>query len=403
MTSPATTPAETFAWLIAPICPTRFEREFYERELCILSRTDADYFARLLKIRDLDVALGTHNVTPHEINVVRGDDRIPRDTYTYGSGAIDPLAVARLFDEGATVIFNQFHRRIPALGELCSALGKVFSSRLQTNIYLTPPDAQGFKTHWDTHDVFVLQVLGRKHWSVYDTKVTLPLRGQTFERNSDSPGPVTAQFELGPGDGVYIPRGLIHSARSSSEASLHITLGVTTFTWVDFFIESVASAALRESLLRRSLPMRFTDESFPTEACQGLVQEKLDLLVSRLVPSEVWQHFRLELLSSNTPLFTDLWSSRLCAESTTLASRWRKRRGLRVELRNRADDCVLCFCGKEMQFPRSMLPVVHFVANADTFSVSDIPDSLDDEKKVAVVRRLVREGFLQAETDQQAE
>ncbi len=32
---------------------------------------------------------------------------------------------------------------------------------LQINAYLTPPGSQGFATHYDTHDVFVLQVDGR--------------------------------------------------------------------------------------------------------------------------------------------------------------------------------------------------------------------------------------------------
>jgi ribosomal protein L16 Arg81 hydroxylase len=32
----------------------------------------------------------------------------------------------------------------------------------QTNIYLSPPNAQGFGTHFDSHDVFVLQVAGSK-------------------------------------------------------------------------------------------------------------------------------------------------------------------------------------------------------------------------------------------------
>ena len=31
---------------------------------------------------------------------------------------------------------------------------------LQVNAYLTPPDSRGFNKHFDTHDVFVLQILG---------------------------------------------------------------------------------------------------------------------------------------------------------------------------------------------------------------------------------------------------
>ncbi len=341
------------------------------------------------------MALGTHNVRPGEVAVVRGKEDIPRSTYTDDAGVVDPIGIARLFDEGATITFNQFHRRIPTLGDLCSALGKVFSSRLQTNIYLTPPDAQGFKPHWDTHDVFVLQVAGRKQWSVYDAKVTLPLKGQGFDPERDTPGEVTTEFELGPGSAVYIPRGLMHSARSTSEASLHITLGITAFTWTDFLVETVAATALREPALRHALPLRFADGGFPPEERERLVREKLEVLVTRCVPAEVWERFRNDVLALNAPLFTDVLSSRLRDQSIGQASRWTRRRGLRVDLRSRGEGCVLFLLGKEVQFPPVMRQAVEFIVKSDSFVTADVPKCPDDEGKTVLVRRLVREGLLQ--------
>ena len=204
---PEESASDAFVWLIAPVGATRFERDFYERHWCLIERTDTAYYADLLDVRDLDSVLGAHNVTAPEVNLVRGDDSIPKRAYVDSSGRVDALAVAKLFDEGATVAFNQLHRRIPALSLLCASLGKVFSSRLQTNIYLTPADSQGFRPHWDTHDVFVLQISGRKQWTIYDTLVTLPLKGQGFDPDRHVPGRATAEFELGPGSAVYIPRG----------------------------------------------------------------------------------------------------------------------------------------------------------------------------------------------------
>ena len=202
------TPQQAYAWLIDPLAALEFEQRYYERQLCHIARADADYYASLLGFRDLDTVLGTHNVAHPDINLVRGDDEVSKSAYTHASGMIDPHAVAKQFDDGATVTFNQLHERLPALADLCASLGQVFCSRVQTNIYLTPSNAQGFRPHWDTHDVFVLQISGQKHWSIYDTKVTLPLKGQVFDSSRDEPGPVREQFELGPGSAVYIPRGL---------------------------------------------------------------------------------------------------------------------------------------------------------------------------------------------------
>jgi ribosomal protein L16 Arg81 hydroxylase len=97
---------------------------------------------------------------------------------------------------------------LPSLANLCRAVERTFSSHFQTNIYLSPPHAQGFKTHFDSHDVFVLQVSGSKLWTLYDTGVVLPLRGQAFDPDKHAPGPPTRELTLHSGDVLYCPRGL---------------------------------------------------------------------------------------------------------------------------------------------------------------------------------------------------
>ena len=233
---------------------------------------------------ELDIVLGTHSASYPDISLVRGDGDVAPGEYTNDAGRIQPLEVARHFDDGATVIFRQLHKRVPTLARLCVALGRRFSSRVQTNVYLTPPDAQGFAPHWDTHDVFVLQISGAKRWSIYDTQVRLPLRGQRFKPGTP-PGDVSNELELGPGSAVYLPRGLMHSARSTGQASLHVTLGLTAFTWAEFLVESVTAAALEEESLRRNLPREFAREGFPVAERERLFGEKLAFVQSRFDPA----------------------------------------------------------------------------------------------------------------------
>ena len=198
-----------YAWLIDPLPTAEFERDYYEQRLLHVRRQAPAYYAELLSVTDLDIVLGTHAAGHRDIKLVRGDGNVASREYANDAGRVQPLEVARHFDDGATVVFNQLHTRVPALARLCVALGRHFSSRVQTNVYLTPPDAQGFAPHWDTHDVFVLQISGTKRWSIYDTKVRLPLKGQRFEPGT-SPGDVSDEFELRPGSAVYLPRGLMH-------------------------------------------------------------------------------------------------------------------------------------------------------------------------------------------------
>ncbi len=383
-----------YAWLIDPLPPAEFERDYYEQRLLHVPRAAPSYYTELLSVADLDVVLGTHSAGRGDINLVRGDGSVPSREYTNDAGRVHPLEVARLFDDGATVVFNQLHKRVPALARLCVALGRRFSSRVQTNVYLTPPDAQGFAPHWDTHDVFVLQIGGTKRWTIYDTKVRLPLRGQRFEPGTP-PGDVSDEFELGPGSAVYLPRGLMHSARSTGESSLHVTLGLTAFTWAEFLVESVTAAALEEESLRRNLPRSFADEGFPAGERHRLLGEKLALVRSRLDPEVVWRRFSDEVLATDVPLFTDLLGQRLRRDRLTPGSRVRRRAGLITEAVTEGETCLLRYCGRELRLPVAVWPALRFATTAGEFAVEDLPDCLDAEGKLTLVARLVREGVLQ--------
>ena len=383
-----------YAWLIDPVPTAEFDRDYYERRLLHVRRESPAYYAELLSPADLDTVLGTHSAGHRDVSLVRGDGNVPPGDYTNDAGRVQPLEVARRFDEGATVVFNQLHKRVPALARLCVALGRRFSSRVQTNVYLTPPDAQGFAPHWDTHDVFVLQISGTKRWTIYDTPVRLPLRGQRF-RPGTPPGDVSDELELGPGGAVYLPRGLMHSARSTGEASLHVTLGLTAFTWAELLVESVSAAAIENESLRRNLPPGFAREEFPAAERERLFAEKLAIVQSGFDPEAVWRRFADEVLAADVPLFTDLLGQRLRGDRLTPRSRVRRRDGLLTEAVAGGETCLLRFCGRELRLPAAVWPALRFAATADEFAVEDLPDCLDAEGKLTLVTRLVREGVLQ--------
>jgi len=63
------------------------------------------------------------------------------------------------------------------------------------------------------------------------------------------------EFDLEAGDVVYIPRGAIHSAKSSTDVSLHITTGLIAYTWADLLLQAVVAAGMDDVKLRENLPM----------------------------------------------------------------------------------------------------------------------------------------------------
>jgi hypothetical protein len=88
---------------------------------------------------------------------------------------------------GATISLPAFHRASRSVGELTSALADHFDHAGHANAYITPGNASGFTPHHDTHETFILQIGGRKHWSVHEPPLMLPHRSQPYTPQGYTP------------------------------------------------------------------------------------------------------------------------------------------------------------------------------------------------------------------------
>jgi hypothetical protein len=67
-----------------------------------------------------------------------------------------------------------------------------------------------------------------------------------------------------------------------------------------------------------------------------------------------------------------------------------------AELVSRNGDVALVFEGRDVSFPAHAADELQAVFEADgPFTASELPGSLDEAGRIVLVRRLVREGFLQ--------
>jgi ribosomal protein L16 Arg81 hydroxylase len=385
---------DAYRWVINPMTPDEFRSRYYEKAVCHIRRGNPSYFSELLSIDQLDRVLTTGLAKHPEISLVQNEKNILRQDYVGSDDRVDPVRATRLFRQGATIIFTHLHDRLPSLGRLCEGLEHVFSSRMQTNIYLTPPSAQGFAPHWDTHDVFILQVAGTKHWRIYDTKIPLPLRGQHFDSTVHDTGPVNMEFDLEPGDAVYIPRGAIHSAASSAETSLHITTGLTAYTWTDLLLQAVVAAGMSDVTLRQNLPMGWPAR-FEDAQLAGEYKARVDRLVAHLSTATPPFSVLGESLSEGYgSLSIGLLQRAILASELTLASVVTMRRDAVAELAADGEQCMIRCGSKEFEMPASALPALRRLEERQACPVGALPDSLDDESKLVLVRRLMAEGIV---------
>lgn len=274
---------DSLGYLIGAERTGDFFEKIYEREPLVVVHDDATRFDGLLSIDDVDRIVTGTDLRDGQLDLANAARRMNKSEFVDSAGYVDRGAVADLYRGGATIILQQAHQLDPRLGRLCRSLEYVFSSHVQTNLYLTPPNAQGFRTHYDNHDVLVIQVAGEKRWRLYGTPVDTPYRGEAFELGKYESGELKHEFVLKAGDCAYVPRGLMHDAvTSGASPSLHITVGLITRTWADLMLEAVSEAALRLPDLRRSLPPGYARPGFDRDRARAELRRMAELVAKEI-------------------------------------------------------------------------------------------------------------------------
>lgn len=382
-----------FERVITPVSTAHFIERFFGRELLKLHRTQPGYFADLVSVETLDAFLGTVWPRHTQVFAVRAEREVTEIDYTGADGHIDPIRLLTLFQDGATISFRQMQDQLSPLATLCRSAEQIFSCPFQTNLYFSPPNAQGFKTHHDTHDVFVLQVSGSKRWRIYDAVIPLPLAGQIFAGNEAQLGPVADEFVLNAGDLLYCPRGVPHDARSTDEMSLHITLGALVNTWAEVMIEAMAECCLSDPRFREALPAGYAAggmENALQDKFEGLAEQFLKSARSEAALDRIAERF----ITTRRPLVAGQRAQLARLEELTLQSEVGCRPGL-IWRHEEAEGMFKIHChAVELTFPSHAAAAVLHAVETPKFQVLDLPGDLDDEGRLVLIRRLIREGLV---------
>src|SRR6266436_3136538 len=389
----------TLAWLIAPVTVSEFFDTYFEQQTLLLSRNRPNYFWHLLSLDDVDHAITTLLPSSGQIELVKADsqDPINSDEYLAPSGFADPARVASLFAAGATVILPALNRRSLKLAELCAGLEAEFTQPFQTNVYLTPSSSQGFRVHYDSHDVFVIQAAGSKIWDFYRAPIEFPLHTQSFVPAEYDPGPVTRSFEIKSGDILYVPRGLMHEARSTNETSLHITVGVLSYTWADLMVDAVTAVCLSEPAFRKSLPPGFVREGFDRGWARTYFRKLLDILREKSEIDTLLDIFSDHFIGTRALPLSGQLEAMDPTNPLALHDAFAPRRHLIFRLIKAADSeqMTLRAHGVELTLPGAIENAVRFALTCPSYRANDLPVALSSADKLTLLARLLREGLIE--------
>jgi ribosomal protein L16 Arg81 hydroxylase len=383
--------------LLRPVSVRKFLRDHREKATLLVSEGAGGKFQHLFSMETMDRIVSSGYLRHPECKLAKDGGEIPPNRYVVGDtavGTIDTDALYSEYSRGATIVINAVHRYWRPLSHFCLEIERLLSVPVHANAYLTPRGSQGFAVHYDPHDVFILQIAGTKRWRLYGSPLILPDEKQRFNSSIVPVGRIQKRCTLGAGDLLYIPRGHLHDATSTKEASLHVTVGIKGTTWGDLLLEAVSILVRSDVTLRTSLPAGFARGHSATASVQRKLSHLKAKVGSNLPLSGALDELSNRFVYRRQPFLEGQLLDLERGKPLRLESIVAKRPEVLFRVWRQRNKVCMLFFRKKILFPAFVRPALEFAADAESFRPREIPGGLTNESKLVLCRLLVKEGFL---------
>lgn len=302
----------------------------------------------------LDRLLSMRSLQPPQIRLARDGEQVGPDELLehaspqpVGKVGVRPGLVARAMHSGYTIVLDGVDSRDVWSIRLSEIFERVFTTTVNINGYLSYRPFTSFGAHWDTQEVVILQLLGRKDWAVHQP-VALSMTRESYPK--DVAGPEVWSGRLAPGDALYIPRGWAHRVSSIDELSYHYTITIPRQTGIKALEHVVAGlGATRDEVVAAPMSAGETawEPPFTVEETPA---------INRLVASAVAQR-RLAVTARPTQRFSMVRAA-LAGKVDPLLVRFPYPGGWLISEDDSPDRVVLSAGQKHFSVARSLLPSI---------------------------------------------
>lgn len=136
---------------------------------------------------------------------------------------IDKQKIQTALLQGAAVVLEGLDILDPKINQLLADVDNLFPCALSNaEGFFSQKGNEAYTGHRDSDDVLVIQISGRKHWHVHH-----PQQRRYFGNtplSKEQMGPVLAEFDLNPGDILYVRAGVPHRCTTPADHSLHVSI-----------------------------------------------------------------------------------------------------------------------------------------------------------------------------------
>jgi 50S ribosomal protein L16 3-hydroxylase len=204
----------------------RFVTEFYQR----LPYSTAGHAKPFCPLGDWAALIGVLAAEEADTLVCRQNELFPGDR-PRGDGA-----ARNLLEQGYTLLVRHAEQHDSRLAQVAAAFEQDFAAAVNIHMYCTPSEQFGFGWHYDAEEVFIIQTVGRKQYSLRKNTVNPWPLEETLPANMKYEREIMPimRTELQAGDWLYIPAGYWHKGESR-ELSISLAIGVEASTAIDIF------------------------------------------------------------------------------------------------------------------------------------------------------------------------
>lgn len=348
---------------------------------------------RLFGWEQLNSLLNNHKELPEGAKIlVDGKENVPKDY----------LVLLRDLRRGLTVFFEDIDRHDPILASFLSKLSRELQSTTRFNMYLSSPGRQGRKMHFDTHDVFVIQIEGSKRWTIYEINDPTPI---FTRKNHDVEAPDESNpyldCTLRKGDVLYLPRGHWHNVSPLEDVSLHLTLGVFIPNGIEFLLWLVDECTELEAA-RENIPLRLafrSDEDY-LQARKEYSKRILSVFAERAGSESLcddYESFCVASLPNRAPFnfpFSIAREEFMPAGETLLKA---IDNGAKISLAADSNSASVVYSNRVITIPLALLELVREMLSGIPFTIDMVerrltPDSNPQTR--GLVRTFIAEGLI---------
>jgi ribosomal protein L16 Arg81 hydroxylase len=399
-----------------------FAEKYWQKLPLHIDREDSQFFSSLVSRKQLEFLINTHggrddfpvSVIGSRIGeTVPAEERGLRRSHWRSDNVYDRVS------KGATVRIGNLAHYLEPVERLVSSFEAFLNTDIAVNLYLTPGGSQAFGSHFDKHDVFILQVEGSKIWKIFTPPENLPVevvykaRQQWFERKlpfEQSLGPLrpSAQLDreilLSAGDLLYVPRGYVHQVFTSDKPSLHLTVAAPVITWYEVAVHALAATFRESRTLRESVPPAFaTSEQGFCEA-QDRLTEVIAAVRTHLTEDKLHaslDELALRYVNSRSGNWPGI-STAIGTKDITSESVLQIRPSLIYTTRKEIPYIYLLFSGRALRIPIQAESMLKYVQNVRRFRIADLPLADTDSSHMALVKTMLERGFLEFDDEERS-